>query len=33
MLYGYKPWRLERLRRLKREYDLRGRFDFYNSIR
>ena len=33
MLYGYEPWRLERLRELKREYDPRGRFNFYNPIR
>ena len=32
MLYGYEPWRLERLRKLKREYDPRGRFNFYNPI-
>ena len=32
MLYGYEPWRLERLRGLKRMYDPRGRFNFYNPI-
>lgn len=33
MLYGYEPWRLDKLRRLKSEYDPMGRFDFYNPIR
>ncbi len=33
MLYGYEPWRLERLRALKGKYDPRGRFNFYNPIR
>jgi hypothetical protein len=28
-LYGYEPWRLEKLRRLKKEYDPHGRFNFY----
>ena len=32
MLYGYEPWRLERLRGLKSKYDPRGRFNFYNPI-
>lgn len=33
MLYGYEPWRLERLRKLKSEYDPKGKFNFYNPIR
>ena len=33
MLYGYEPWRLEKLRSLKKKYDPRGRFNFYNPIR
>lgn len=33
MLYGYEPWRLERLRNLKSEYDPKGKFNFYNPIR
>lgn len=31
-MYGYEPWRLERLRRLKQEYDPQGRFNFYAPI-
>ncbi|KAL8668916.1 MAG: hypothetical protein Q9168_006469 [Polycauliona sp. 1 TL-2023] len=31
-LYGYEPWRLEKLRRLKREWDPNGRFRFFNPI-
>jgi hypothetical protein len=31
-LYGYEPWRLEELRRLKREFDPDGKFSFYNGI-
>ncbi|KAL5341456.1 FAD-binding domain-containing protein [Aspergillus crustosus] len=31
-MYGYEPWRLERLRRLKAEYDPEGRFSYYNPI-
>lgn len=27
--YGYEPWRLEKLRALKAEYDPDGRFNFY----
>lgn len=27
--YGYEPWRLEKLRALKAEYDPEGRFSFY----
>jgi hypothetical protein len=30
--YGHEAWRLERLRRLKKEYDPKGRFNFYNPI-
>ena len=33
MLYGYEPWRLEKLRRLKKKYDPKGKFNFYNPIR
>jgi hypothetical protein len=32
-LYGYEPWRLEKMRRLKREFDPNGKFSFYNGIR
>ena len=31
-LYGYEPWRLEKLRKLKKEYDPFGRFNFYAPI-
>jgi len=31
-LYGYEPWRLERLMELKTKYDPCGKFDFYNPI-
>ncbi|KAF2708801.1 FAD-binding domain-containing protein [Pleomassaria siparia CBS 279.74] len=31
-MYGEEPWRLERLRRLKREYDPKNRFRFYAPI-
>ena len=31
-IYGYEPWRLEKLRRLKKEYDPHGRFNFYAPI-
>jgi hypothetical protein len=31
-IYGHEPWRLQRLRRLKREYDPRNQFRFYNPI-
>ncbi|RYP51126.1 hypothetical protein DL768_003473 [Monosporascus sp. mg162] len=31
-LYGYEPWRLERLRRLKAKYDPNSRFRSYNPI-
>ncbi|KAL8371158.1 hypothetical protein RB595_001146 [Gaeumannomyces hyphopodioides] len=32
-MYGYEPWRLQRLRALKRQYDPHGRFSYYNPIR
>jgi hypothetical protein len=31
-LYGYEEWRLERLRRLKKEYDPHGRFNLFAPI-
>ncbi|EJT81181.1 hypothetical protein GGTG_01165 [Gaeumannomyces tritici R3-111a-1] len=31
-MYGYEPWRLQRLRALKRQYDPHGRFSYYNPI-
>ncbi|KAL9042186.1 MAG: hypothetical protein Q9214_003857 [Letrouitia sp. 1 TL-2023] len=31
-LYGYEPWRLQRLRKLKEKWDPKGRFNFYNLI-
>ncbi|KAI4122689.1 MAG: hypothetical protein LQ338_005671, partial [Usnochroma carphineum] len=31
-IYGYEPWRLDKLRRLKREYDPEFKFKFYNPI-
>ena len=31
-MYGYEPWRLERLMRLKARYDPRERFSVYNPI-
>ncbi|KAL9009443.1 MAG: hypothetical protein Q9173_005533, partial [Seirophora scorigena] len=31
-IYGHEPWRLEKLRRLKREWDPNGRFRFFNPI-
>jgi hypothetical protein len=30
--YGYEPWRLERLRKLKRRYDPENKFAWYNPI-
>ena len=32
-VFGYEPWRLERLRALKKRWDPRGKFNFYNPIR
>ena len=32
-IYGYDSWRLDRLRRLKKEYDPEGRFNFYSPIK
>lgn len=31
-IYGHEPWRLEKLRRLKKEFDPHGRFNFYAPI-
>ncbi|KAK3307255.1 uncharacterized protein B0T15DRAFT_529749 [Chaetomium strumarium] len=31
-MYGYEPWRLDRLRRLKAKYDPHGHFNHYNSV-
>ncbi|KAI0003489.1 FAD binding domain-containing protein [Xylariaceae sp. FL0662B] len=31
-LYGYEPWRLERLRSLKKRYDPHGLFSHYNPV-
>ncbi|KAI3395678.1 hypothetical protein diail_975 [Diaporthe ilicicola] len=31
-LYGYEPWRLEKLRRLKNEYDPEGWFNGYQPF-
>ncbi|KAG9231838.1 FAD binding domain-containing protein [Amylocarpus encephaloides] len=31
-IYGHEPWRLERLRRLKKRYDPKGKFNYYNPI-
>lgn len=31
-MYGREPWRLEKLRRLKKEYDPFGRFNFFAPI-
>ncbi|KAF2998623.1 hypothetical protein E8E13_007204 [Curvularia kusanoi] len=31
-VYGYEPWRLEKLRRLKKEFDPFGRFNFFAPI-
>jgi len=32
-MYGFEPWRLQKLRRLKKEYDPTGKFNFYAPIR
>ena len=31
-IYGHEPWRLEKLRRLKAEFDPEGRFSFYAPV-
>ncbi|KAJ5952081.1 CAZyme family AA7 [Penicillium vulpinum] len=31
-IYGYEPWRLEKLRKLKAKYDPHGKFSYYNPI-
>ncbi|KAL8856133.1 MAG: hypothetical protein Q9178_007258 [Gyalolechia marmorata] len=31
-VYGYEPWRLQRLRALKKKWDPKGKFNFYNPI-
>ena len=31
-IYGYEPWRLQRLRALKKKWDPKGKFNFYNPI-
>lgn len=31
-VYGYEPWRLERLRHLKKKYDPKGRFSFFEPF-
>lgn len=30
--YGYEPWRLQKLRALKKAYDPQNKFGFYNGI-
>lgn len=32
-VFGYEPWRLRRLRNLKKTYDPKGRFNFYEPIK
>ena len=32
MLYNYEPWRQEKLRKLKAEYDPKNKFRFYDPI-
>lgn len=32
-LFGYEPWRLQRLRKLKKKYDPLGRFNLYGPIK
>lgn len=32
-VFGYEPWRLDRLRALKKSYDPQGRFNFYGPIK
>lgn len=31
-VYGYAPWRLQRLRDLKRKYDPKDRFSYYEPL-
>lgn len=31
-MYGHEPWRLQRLRALKKKYDPNNRFGYYNPI-
>ena len=31
-MYGYEPWRVARLRALKKQYDPTGKFNFYAPI-
>lgn len=31
-MYGYEPWRLAKLRALKKKYDPNGRFNFYAPV-
>lgn len=31
-IYGYEPWRLDKLRALKRKYDPKNQFRYYNPI-
>ncbi|KAK4170742.1 hypothetical protein QBC36DRAFT_124146 [Triangularia setosa] len=31
-LYGYEPWRLEKLRKVKKQYDPQGKFGFFNPV-
>ena len=31
-LYGHEDWRIEKLRRLKKKWDPKGKFNFYNPI-
>jgi hypothetical protein len=31
-MYGDEPWRLQKLRKLKKKYDPKGRFNFYAPI-
>lgn len=31
-MYGHEPWRLQKLRALKAQYNLDNRFSYYNPI-
>jgi len=31
-MYGYEPWRLKKLRALKKKYDPENKFRFYNPV-